>query len=96
MSRYPRILTMLAAAFLASAGALAAEPAAVAPDMPKATAKKTSPDCEDTTSSRIRRDKAGSCAKSASPTRSYSREDIERTGQMDVGDALRRLDPRFH
>ena len=99
MSRTPRTLTMLAAALLASAGALAAETAVVSPDPPKATstkATKTALECEDTTSSRIRRDKAGKCTKSASSARSYSREEIERTGQTDVSEALRRLDPRFH
>lgn len=30
------------------------------------------------------------------PGRSYSREDIERTGETDIADALRRLDPSVH
>jgi hypothetical protein len=36
-------------------------------------------------------DKGGKC--SSSPVRSYSQEDVQRTGQTDVGDALRMLDP---
>jgi hypothetical protein len=35
--------------------------------------------------------KAGQCT--SSPVRSYSQTDIERTGQTDVGSALRLLDP---
>ncbi|MBS0420938.1 MAG: hypothetical protein JSR66_24720 [Proteobacteria bacterium] len=35
--------------------------------------------------------KEGKC--SSSPVRSYSQEDVQRTGQTDVGDALRMLDP---
>jgi len=30
------------------------------------------------------------------PGRSYSREQIDRTGQADIADALRRLDPSIH
>lgn len=37
------------------------------------------------------RDKNGCIA--TAPGRSYSRDDIERTGETDVADALRRLDP---
>jgi len=33
----------------------------------------------------------GKC--SASPIRSYSQDDVQRTGQTNVGDALRMLDP---
>lgn len=35
--------------------------------------------------------KEGKCG--ASPMRSYSQDDVQRTGQTDVGDALRMLDP---
>ena len=35
--------------------------------------------------------KPGKCT--SSPVRSYSQEDVQRTGQTDVGDALRMLDP---
>lgn len=28
--------------------------------------------------------------------RSYTREDLDRTGQVDVGEALRKLDPRLY
>jgi hypothetical protein len=33
--------------------------------------------------------------KSSQPTRSYSKEELDSTGQFDTGEALRRLDPRF-
>jgi hypothetical protein len=35
------------------------------------------------------------CATS-SPGRTYSREDLERTGETNVADALRKLDPAIH
>jgi hypothetical protein len=40
-------------------------------------------------------DRAVECATS-SPGRTYSREDIERTGALTVAEALRRLDPAIH
>jgi len=49
----------------------------------------------DTTASRIRRNRAGECVPSSQPTRSYSKDDIDNTGQTDIAEALRRLDPRF-
>lgn len=60
-------------------------------------------DCLRYTGSRIRADRhaqRGAAAASdrrigciAAPGRSYSRDDLNSTGAMDVGDALRRLDP---
>ncbi len=58
-----------------------------------AEAKKAEAKCEQSTSSRIRKSKED-CGKDASPTRSYSKDEIESTGQTDTGEALRRLDPR--
>jgi hypothetical protein len=39
-------------------------------------------------------ERAVECA--GAPGRSYSREDIERTGSISTADALRRLDPSIH
>lgn len=100
----------LAVALLLPLGtALAAEPAATAPaaeqaaptaaedgkDSPKKAhrAKATDHRC---TASRIRKDKAVDCEKTAAPTRTYTQEDIQQTGETDIGQALRKLDPRFY
>jgi len=58
-------------------------------------AKKADTKCEQSTASRIRKNK-GDCDKDSQPTSSYSKEELESTGQTDTGDALRRLDPRVH
>jgi len=51
--------------------------------------------CEPPTGSRIspERDAKGECPKPASPGQTYSQEDLQRTGQINVGDALSRLNP---
>lgn len=99
MTRHSRTLTLIAAALLLPLGAVAADAAAPAADAPKASTakpvKKTTLEC-DTTSSRIRRDKGGKCTPSSAPTRTYTKEDIDSTGQTDLTEALKRLDPRFH
>ena len=48
------------------------------------------PQCAAETGSRIHRD-SSQC--SASPSRTYTRDDIERTGSIDTAEALRLLDP---
>jgi hypothetical protein len=53
------------------------------------TATTTQP-CRQDTASRIPM-RAGEC--SSAPGRTYSDEDMERTGQTNVGDALQLLDP---
>ncbi|HEV7633017.1 MAG TPA: hypothetical protein VGO41_08490 [Steroidobacteraceae bacterium] len=58
-------------------------------------ARKADTKCEQSTSSRIRKNK-GDCDKDSQPTSSYSKEELESTGQTDTADALRRLDPRVH
>ena len=45
---------------------------------------------EDATGSHLQ-SQEGKCT--SSPVRSYSQDDVQRTGQTDVGDALRMLDP---
>ena len=86
-------------------GALAAEPAATteqtaptaqAADKP-AKAMKVDTHCRPATDTRIRRTKVAGCEnKSAQPTRTYTKEDLERTGETDTLQALRKLDPRFY
>jgi hypothetical protein len=100
MIRRTRTLTLIAAALLMPLGVMAADAPAPATDAPKATtakpARKTALGCDETTSSRIRRDKGGKCTPSSAPTRTYTKEDIDTTGQADLSEALKRLDPRFH
>lgn len=48
------------------------------------------------TATRIRKDKAADCEKTAAPTRTYTQEEIQQTGETDIGQALRKLDPRFN
>lgn len=54
---------------------------------PPATRTATAPCQRDSTASRI----PDQC--SASPVRTYSQEDVQRTGQTDVASALQMLDP---
>ena len=110
MPRHHTPALILAAALLLPLGALAADATPPQPseaaqetrkdaDTRAADAKprkKAAMACEGATASRIRRNKAGECVHSAQPTRSYSKEDIDTTGQTDMGEALKRLDPRFH
>ena len=98
MKLYTGKVAALAAALLLPLGAVAAEPAAPA-DKPvaaqEAKPKKIDKSCESASASRIRKEK-GECINSAAPTRSFSKEEIESTGQTDTAEALKRLDPRFH
>ena len=92
----PATFPSLALAMLLPLGALSAEPEPQAkPGESTEQAKKVEKGCKVSSSSRIRRD-SEDCSKDSLPTRRYSREDIESTGQMDTGEALRRLDPRLH
>ena len=90
-------LAALGATMLLSLGAVAAEAPARADGAIAATSKasKTESRCDASATSRIRR-KNDDCARSAAPTRTWTKQDLESTGQMDTGEALRRLDPRFH
>jgi hypothetical protein len=49
----------------------------------------------DCTGTRIRASAGKPCGPSSTLLRSYSQEDLQRTGQIQVGDALRLLDPIF-
>lgn len=54
------------------------------------------PKCTQAPGSRIRLARPEDCAKVArGPFRSYSKDDIDRTGESDLGEALRQLDPAF-
>jgi hypothetical protein len=57
---------------------------------PKPAAK-----CEYLTGSRIRHDPPVDCDSGTSPTRVFTREELENTGEASLGDALRALDPRL-
>lgn len=52
-------------------------------------------DCPKPTGSRItpQRDSKGECPKLAGAGRVYDKDDIDRTGAIDVSEALRKLDP---
>jgi hypothetical protein len=58
-------------------------------------AAQTPYNCLQYTGSRIRTAdrKTGKPACAQGPGRSYGRDDLDRTGQVDIADALRRLDP---
>ncbi len=87
-------LMMLVALCLGAGGVQATEPQR--PDDAPA-AQRAAERCAPETGSRISR-KAGAdgrCDQSSQAVRSYDREDLEGTGALHVGDALRQLDPQF-
>jgi hypothetical protein len=96
MKRRSILLATLTLAGLFPLAAVAEDkPAAPAAAAQTATkAKKVEIVCE-TTSSRIRRTKIEDCGKAAQPTTNYYKHDLERTGQTDMGNTLKELDPRF-
>ncbi len=104
MKNSARTLTALAAALLIPLGAFAADavtPPAKAPDAKAEVKSEAKPTrkaeikCEQPVASRIQKGKSD-CDKGALGTRTYTREEIESTGQTDTAEALRRLDPRVH
>lgn len=96
MNTRPLILAFAASLALGSAAVpaddapVSQKPAADAPE--KATAKAPA-DCPQT-GTRLRH-KAPNCV-SASPLRSYSQQELQMTGEADLGQALKKLDPIFH
>ncbi|HEV7270305.1 hypothetical protein [Pseudoxanthomonas sp.] len=109
MKRMPTFVILAAALFAATAHAQApAEPAATpAPasqsvagteDRPAAEGEKkrlSDTNCVRETGSRIaRRDGTSRCT--GQPGRSYTKEDLDRTGHTNIGDALRALDPAVY
>ena len=92
------LIAGVASLFMA-AGIASAEETPDAKPKKEESQKKATPEaakCTQAPGSHIRLAKPEDCAKAArGPYRSYSKEDIERTGETDVGEALRKLDPRF-
>lgn len=90
------------ASLLVVAGNAAAEEATPAQDakatqqqQPKKPAAEPAK-CTHAPGSRIRLSTPEDCAKaSRGPFRSYSKEDLDRTGETNMADALRKLDPSF-
>ena len=72
-----RTLIALAAVLLLPLSAVAAEQAG------KPVAKKADARCEPSTASRIKKSKED-CGKDSQPTSTYSKEELERTGQTDT------------
>lgn len=98
-------MTIRSAIISAFAVALVAPLAAVHAadtDAPKADAKekvevkKEEAKCDTAPGSRIRLGKAEDCKKLAKqPYRSYSKDELDSTGETDINEALRKLDPIF-
>ena len=80
------IAAVFAAVMLPLGAAFAAEPAPSA---------KKAPECEQLTATRIQRTRTTDCIKPTQPTRTITKEELDSTGQADLGQALKRLDPRF-
>lgn len=93
----------LIALLLAGGVAAAGEPAAPAastdtPEKPVAiegTRPARAKACEQSSGSRIRSTPATGCRTSAGLLRTYTQEDIQRTGETDINEALRKIDPIF-
>ncbi|WP_051885272.1 hypothetical protein [Lysobacter antibioticus] len=60
----------------------------------KTEQRKHDPNCLRHTGSRLQPRGKDGCIGGAG--RSYSRDDLDRTGEVDVGEALRKLDPRLY
>jgi len=109
---FPLVLASLLAAFASAASAQMAAPSvgtdaiilarpAAATAHARSDAKATEIDrnCLQQTGSRIvARNSSGKGGKRcvAANGRVYSRDDIDRTGEIDIADALRKLDPSIH
>jgi hypothetical protein len=92
MKLRPLVLCFSVAALISPLAALAAD----ATTPPAASAKAKKPTCETSTASRIQASPAQNCRQnSSSPTRTYTQEDLQRTGEINTVEALRKLDPRF-
>ena len=77
-----------AAAKPAATEAAAKETADAKPARPKA--------CEYISGSRMRPSLAEGCRTASGPLRVFTQEDLQRTGEIDMNQALRKLDPIFH
>lgn len=75
----------------AATAAVATDSGAVKTDTPKARAR-----CGDFTGSRIKPRKADGCEPIIRPSRTYTRDQMQTTGEIDTYEALRKLDPIFY
>jgi hypothetical protein len=93
------IVSAFAVALIAPLGAVQASDTATAPKADakeKVEAKKDDAQCDTAPGSRIRQAKPADCKKMAKqPFRSYSKEELDSTGETDINEALRKLDPIF-
>jgi PBP1b-binding outer membrane lipoprotein LpoB len=87
MTTYPRVTSAIATAIILAA--CSATPANVKPKAEASGAVAQNPACLSQTGSRI----AGHNANCSAIGRSYSSDDINRTGSTTAGEALRLLDP---
>lgn len=78
-------------ALLASAGCASVSPARVATAQ---AAESADQDCAYATGSRIRPRQVNRCEPNR-PLRSYTKDQLDATGEIDLNDALRELDPVF-
>jgi hypothetical protein len=89
-----RILAISAAALLAPLAAMSAD--TKAEGKTRAKAEKPAAVCEQVTGSRIKPRDATSCEKSSNQRyRSFTAEELQQTGSIDLAEALRKLDPAF-
>jgi hypothetical protein len=82
-----------------SAAALLTPWVCMAGDKPSADAaaakKKSTAPCDHVTGSRIRPSAARNCESSVRPFRSYSAEELQQAGEINLDEALRKIDPVF-
>jgi outer membrane cobalamin receptor len=82
---------LIAIAVLGTTPLLAADPAAPIGNKVTTTVRGQCPQV----ATRIRSEVPGRCIQTGSSVRVYTQEDVERTGAMNIAEALRRLDPIF-
>ena len=100
MKRLSGTIAAIASALLLPAALQAAdsEPAAkpkAEEEGTKAAPRKTEAMCEYVTGSRIRHDPPVSCDSGTLGMRTFTGEDLRNTGETNIADALRKLDPRL-
>jgi hypothetical protein len=94
------LLSLAVAGLLAPATLLAADSDSPKPTADKAEAKPDKPKaavaCEHVTGTRIQPSPKNGCKSPVTPYRTFSQEELQRTGEIDQGEALKKLDPIFH
>jgi hypothetical protein len=88
--RFPVNIALLCGAVAVLSACAAPRPAALA-DAGDASLEQ----CDQVTGSRIRSNTRRDCEPLGQPFRSYSAEELQSTGEMDLSEALRQLDPAF-